>query len=125
LVRFVEHRAKNRKDGSVTSDPYVVDLLRFFAEEAVPGDILRAFSMVDVIKGNLPELVPLLHTILSRAASTSNELSASLLRIKRARLSLKHKENTGGNETTISPDGEPCNESIWKSMTIGQLYVEK
>jgi hypothetical protein len=124
LVSLIEHRAGERTS-SITSEPKALDLIQFLAEEAIPGDILKALVLCDSSPCFQPELLPVLHKVLARGASTGSELSASLLRIKRARLRL-------GQLSTLDSDSRPSDEydpvskrSIWKSMATGMVAMEK
>lgn len=123
LARLLVHREKDRAS-CITTEPRVLELIRFFADEAIPGDALKTLALCDSSLAFQPELLPVLHTILARGAATGCELSTSLLRIKRARLKLGQPFTVNAEDNHIND----CNESskqIWKRMARGMVVVEK
>lgn len=126
FVRLIEHRA-GKASSSIALNSRVLELIQFFAEEATPGDVLNALALGDSMQSYQPELLPILKKILTRGAATGSELSASLLRIKRARLRLGQLSNIGMKSArSPSTDDDPCcNRRVWKSMATGMLAMDK
>ena len=121
LVTFFQHRAGNSL--ADVTESHVLELVGFFAEEAIPGDVLQALSMIDVPPGFHPELSPILHTLLQRGALSGNELSASLLRIKQSRRRLEGRLDSHVDEP--SSGGNVVCQKIWNKMASGMLVIEK
>lgn len=121
LLKFLEHRAGKRLVD--ITEPNVLELIQFFAEEAIPEDVLRAMSMDKPPANFQPEIFPVLHTLLSRGASSGSELSASLLRIRRSRQRLGGRLSVPSVDD--SPDDDSTSQSIWKNMSTGMVAIGK
>ena len=126
LLRFLEHRADKPSQSMDIRESKVLELVQFFAEEAIPVDVLKTLSMIESLAGFQPDIFPSLHTLLARGASSGNELSASLLRIKQSRRRLH------GDGLSSAPPGDEdagsdthAEQSIWKSMAAGLVAMEK
>lgn len=120
LLQFFEHRAG--KSSVDVSESNVLELVGFAAEEAIPSDVLKGLSMVNAPPSFQPALFPVLHTVLKRGASSGNELSASLLRIKQSRRRLD-----GRLESPVEEQGgiDFVTQKIWKKMSSGMVAIEK
>jgi len=118
LLRFFLH--VSGKSSMDITEPKVLEFLRFVAGDAIPRDVLRGLSMVEGPPQFQPELFPVLQTLLTRGASSGNELSASLLRIKQSRQRLDDRMDE--NSDNLPGDGS---QSIWKQMSSGMVAMEK
>jgi hypothetical protein len=144
LLRWIEHKekglpAKPPADSPTTPKlhPEVLELIHFLAVEAEPLDVLRALSLWGSLDTFQPDLVPILHTILPKGASSGSELSTALFQIKMARQRLLAGENNNNNnmllftsslpsESRLSDDSDrSASVSIWKSMAAGSLTIDK
>ena len=67
-----------------------------------------------------PELLPILHRVLERGTVLGNELSASLLKIKRARQRYDQSMDSPNNEIEANPL-----RGIWARLAEGTLTIEK
>lgn len=123
--RLVSVVVNEQKTEDVTSDPQTLEIVQFLGDEANPGDVLTAIGRTASNPLHQPEMIPLLHTILSRGASSATELSSSLLRIQQARqerTDLPMVRSVG----QLSEDSEcSAKQSVWKSMSIGMVSLEK
>ena len=132
LLRFLEHRAG--KDSIDVAELEVLELIQFLGEEAIPGDVLQSLNMIETLASFQPDVFPVLHTLLARGASSGNDLSASLLRIKQSRrrrnggplsaapsLGPSGGEYFDGDHYSSSAGGQ----SIWKNMSSGMVAIEK
>jgi hypothetical protein len=143
LLRWIEHKekelpAKPPSDSPSTPKlhPEVLELIHFLAVEAEPLDVLRALSLWGSLETFQPDLVPILHSILPKGASSGSELSTALFQIKMARQRLMANENNNNNmllftsslpsESRLSDDSDrSASVSIWKSMAAGSLTIDK
>jgi hypothetical protein len=138
LLRWIFHKeqslfANPASDGSTSSlHPDILELIHFLAEEAEPMDVLRALSMWCSSETFQPGLVPILHSILPKGASSGSELSTALFHIKIARQRLVAGD-TNRLISSLPSESRSLGEysdrsvpvSIWKSMAAGNLTIDK
>jgi hypothetical protein len=124
LVRLIEHRTETGKHANILAQPHALEVIRFLAEEALPNDLLAALSICCSNATCQPELVPILKQVLSRGASSGTELSAALLKVKRARQRLGILHGPGSSaESDHNVDG--IKGTVWRAMALGQLVIDK
>jgi hypothetical protein len=128
LVRLVEHSAGETMT-NIMANKKALELIQFLSEEATPRDMLNALAIIDPSASFQHELLPVLNKILARGAATGSELSASLLRIKRARLRLGQLSpvdtKSDRHPSTDDDDDRSSKLSVWKSMAMGMLIIDK
>lgn len=131
LIRWIDHKQTSvtkEFDDQTSINPDLLELLHFLAEEAEPLDILQALSKWSPPEGFHSDLIPVLHSILPKGASTGSELSTALFHIKIARQHLAGSMlSSPPSETQLSEFSElsapPT--SIWKAMASGILTLDK
>lgn len=126
LLRFVEHRA-GKKSFLLSPEQKALALVEFFADYAIPSDLLKTLALAESPACFQPELFPVLHKVLFRGASTGNALSTSLLRIRRARNRLNYLSTSKSNQEVrprVASDGGE-KEILWKCMSKGLVAIEK
>jgi len=126
LLRFIRYNLLVRDDKEMVA-PGDLELIEFFAEEAIPDDLLRALANLDELAGDEHNILPVIQTILCRAAheSDSSEMSVALMRVKHARMDMEQNiESKPSVEVSDSSPGVPCH-TIWHSMSLGMLTIAK
>jgi hypothetical protein len=131
LLRWIEHKEKSLATKPsykpLSLHPDLLELIQFLAEEAEPMDVLGGLSMWCSSISFQPDLIPVLHTILPKGASSGSELSTALFHIKIARQRLVGDKLTSvPSENDLSEHSErSAPASIWKSMAAGILTIDK
>ena len=108
------------------SDPECLDLLDFFVAESSPTDVLHTLYLwTDSIDlGSV--VLPRLEETLRRGVCSSfhRELSATLLRLKFARLWIGNDESIPYHDQgPVSPSSDGC--GIYKKLSRGNLTIDK
>ena len=116
LIRHKAGTAKNR----INFDPNTLEFIQFITEEVIPDDLLQALIIAETSPTCRPELLPILHRLLARGTIMGSELSASLLRIKRARQML----DTSKDSAKVDNESVPVR-GIWARMEEGLIAIEK
>jgi hypothetical protein len=124
LVRLIEHRTETGKHSNIFAQPRALEVTRFLAEEALPSDLLAALSICCSNPMYQPELVPILKQLLSRGASSGTELSAALLKVKRARQRLGILPGHGSSADS-GHNVDDIKDTVWRAMSLGQLVIDK
>jgi hypothetical protein len=123
-VRLIEHRTETRGQANIFAQPRSLEVIRFLSEEALPNDLLAALSICCSSPMFQPELVPILKQLLSRGASSGTELSAALLKVKRARQRLgilPGQRSSADSDHNV--DG--VKGTVWRAMALGQIVIDK
>ena len=116
------------KAGTATSslifDPKTLEFIQFLTEKVIPDDLLHALIVAESSPSFRPELLPILNRVLLRGSLMGSELSASLLRIKRARQLLE--QASSNKDIPSSVDSESATvRGIWARMAEGAVTIEK
>lgn len=128
LLGLLEYVSKGGDDSDGTHPALQLHrFLQFLSEEAQPLDLLTALTKHQPSPDFQPEIVSILHTILSRGTADANELSSSLLQIQQARQQIKElKVPQVVSEGQLSIDSDhSAKQTIWKLVEIGMVEVEK
>jgi hypothetical protein len=119
VLLLIRHKA-----GTATSrinfDRNILEFIQFIAEEVIPDDLLQALIIAEASPTYRPELLPILHRLLERGTRLGSELSASLLRIKRARQMLEDSMDSPKDDIESAPT-----RGIWARMALGAVTIEK
>lgn len=121
LLRWIRHVGATKRPRART-----LQLVRFLAGEAHPEHLLEAIRAWT--ESSAPyferELIPVLQTVLRRAASkqVTVEFSGSLSKLRRARQQLHRYEDDASNEEHQNEVPEP---HIWSRMSSGMIPVFK
>jgi hypothetical protein len=126
ISTLIRIRSQNRVDGN-SPEPQHLALIQYFADEAIPGDVLKALASEHSSSSHHAELLPSLRTLLSRGAATGSELSASLLRIKKARQMIENRPASldFARAEVSDLDFASNKQSIWKRMSSGMVTMDK
>jgi hypothetical protein len=119
ILLLIRYKAGSAKSGSMF-DPKALEFIQFLTEEVMPDDLLQALIIAETSPIYRPELLPILCRVVARGMLLGSELSASLLRIKRARQRLEQsKDSLIINNELLSTRG------IWARLAEGTLAIEK
>jgi hypothetical protein len=114
LLQWVDHESY--------SEQKTLELVQFLSEEAEPADLLRAIKVWTSKVTVGVEILPILQTVIRRAAADANcsELSGSLRRLRLARHLLKRNMSDDGYAVHggIDDEDKPVHK-IWKRMSSG------
>ena len=106
-------------------DPECLDLLDFFVAESSPTDVLHTLYLwtdsIDLGSFVLPRLEETLRR--GVCSSLRSELSATLLRLKFARLWSNDESMPYHDQGPISPSSDGC--GIFKKLSRGNLTIDK
>ena len=107
-------------------DPDCLQLLDFFVAESAPSEVLHALYLWSDSTDLCPFILPRLEEALRRGVNSAlrSELSATLLRLRHARLAI------GGNESMMRQERGPAAPSnggvgIFRKMASGNLTIDK
>lgn len=119
ILFFIRHTA-GTATSSLAFDSKTLEFIQFLTEEVIPDDLLQALIIAETSPTLRPELLPILHRVLARGTSMGSELSASLLRIKRARQKLARViDGPKVDSETVTACG------VWAGMAEGTVTIEK
>lgn len=123
LLSLIEHISPDQNTDKEFS-PDQLEIINFFAESAEPEDLLIALGCSSLMTGFHPEILPIVQTILRRAAheSGSSELSVALLKVKHARMDIEDKIETKGGLIEDRTQGS-C--TIWQNMSNAMITIAK
>ena len=119
ILHLIRHKAGSSSNGLIF-DLESFAFIQFITEEVIPDDLLQAFIMSETSPTYRPELLPILHRVLERGTVLGNELSASLLKIKRARQRYDQSMDSPNNDIEANPL-----RGIWDRLAEGTLTIEK
>ena len=101
------------------------DLLQFLADFAEPNDLLQALARMEGLSGYIPSVLPIVRTLLRRAAheSVSSELSVALMKVKYARMDME--DGIEGSRNLEGSPGVVPSTTIWQMMSHGMITITK
>ena len=105
--------------------PEQLDLIRFLADCAESNDLLQALARMRELSGYHPSVLPIVRTLLRRAAheSVSSELSVALMKVKHARMDME--EHIEGNRSLDESPAVAPSTMIWEKMAHGMITITK
>lgn len=125
ILRLIAHNSEIGQS-SLTAGSKSLDFIRFLSDETTPDDLLRALILQEQDPIYQPELFPIVQKLLVRGALMGNELSTSLLQIKRARKKLELPESQPTHNNNDDDDHvQTASMGIWARMGTGSLSIEK
>lgn len=119
ILLLIRYKAGSATHG-LMFDPKSLEFIQFLTEEVIPDDLLQALIIAETSPICRPELLPILCRVLARGMLLGSELSASLLRIKRARQRLEQTNDSPIINNELLPT-----RGIWARVADGTLAIEK
>jgi hypothetical protein len=124
MASLVEHGAKTLGPSKQSN---VHQVVQFFADESAPSDLLAALSISYSSELFQPDLVAIVRKVVTRGSSLENELSASLLKVKRARqrLGLIAQDRGDVDSNDVMNDAAASASGVWAGMAGGLVTIDK
>jgi hypothetical protein len=124
LLRFIRGNLSPTNQGGLMLSEEL-ELIKFFASEAAPNDLLQALICLKEFSGYQAEVLPIVRTLLQRAAheSVSSEMSVALMKVKLARMEIE--EQNIENKPMFDDTEAIPSQTIWQSMAHGMITIAK